>query len=91
MGAGEVFVANGLIKLAKTSNSDIVKLNAYAQIAKILGLTKEQLEGAGGITLIFESAEGAQVQVIGPGAPPMPAAPAALPGPASSKPMMITK
>jgi hypothetical protein len=91
MGAGEVFVANGLIELAKSSKSDMVKLNAYAQIAKILGLTKEQLEGAGGITLIFEGQGAGQVQIVGPGAPPMPATPAALPAPASSKPMMITK
>jgi hypothetical protein len=94
MGAGETFVAKGLIKLAKESKSDMVKLNAYAQIAKILGLTKEQLEGAGGITLIFESQETGRVQVVGPGAPPPPPGPpgqARLPSLTSTKPMMITK
>jgi hypothetical protein len=91
MGAGEMLVIKTLVSLIKTSKNELIKLNATSQLAKILGLTKEQLEGAGGITLIFESAEGARVQVVGPGAPPLPATPAALPGPTSKKPMMITK
>lgn len=57
MGAGEVFVAKGLIGLAKDSKSDMVKLNAYAQIAKILGLTKDQVQGNQGIMIIFKGAQ----------------------------------
>lgn len=92
MGAGEVFVANGLIELAKTSKSDMVRLNAYAQIAKILGLTKEQLEGAGGVTIIFEGSTSGPAALPGgpPGLPPgSPSQPAALPAPA--KAIMVTK
>ena len=91
VGAGEVFVIKGLMDLAKNSPSGIVKRAALADLAKILGLTKETLEGAGGITLIFEGQGAGQVQVVGPGAPPLPATPAALPAPTSTKPMMITK
>lgn len=91
LGAGEVFVIKGLMDLAKTSKSDMVRRAALADLAKILGLTKEQLEGAGGITIIFE---GSGTPASLPGAPPpaaLPATPAALPGPASMKPIMVTK
>jgi len=59
--------------------------------AKCLGLTKEQVEGSGGIRIIFE---GPEAQVPGPGAPPaLPVGesrPAAgLPGP--TKPLQITR
>jgi hypothetical protein len=66
MGAGEVAVVQGLLKLAQGSKSDMVRLNAWSMIAKCIGLTKEQLEGSGGITIIFES-------------PDQPGQPAALP------------
>ena len=91
MGAGETFVANGLIELAKSSKSDMVKLNAYAQIAKILGLTKEQLEGAGGVTIIFEGAGAPGATASLPGAPLPPSQGEIKVLPASNKPMMITK
>jgi len=92
MGAGEVFVANGLIELAKTSRSDMVRLNAYTQIAKILGLTKEQLEGAGGVTIIFEGHGQPGTTASLPGAPPLPPSQGEIKAlPTSTKPIMITK
>ena len=91
IGAGEVFIIKTLYSLAKDSKSEKIRGDNAMNLAKILGLTKEQLEGAGGITLIFEGQGAGQVQVVGPGAPPMPVTPAALPLPASNKPMMITK
>jgi hypothetical protein len=57
LGAGEVFVISGLMDLAKNGKSEIVKRAALGDLAKILGLTKEQLEGAQGITIIFEGVD----------------------------------
>jgi hypothetical protein len=54
LGAGEVFVLSGLMELAKNGKSEIVKRAALGDLAKILGLTKEQIDGAQGITIIFE-------------------------------------
>lgn len=90
MGAGEMIVIKTLLSLIKTSKNELIRLNATSQLAKILGLTKEQIEGAGGITLIFEGQGQAQVALVGPGAPPMPET-RALPGPTSNKPKMITQ
>jgi hypothetical protein len=53
MGAGEVLVFQTLLGLIKSKNERI-RLDATVNLAKILGLTKEQVEGAGGITIIFE-------------------------------------
>jgi hypothetical protein len=90
MGAGEVEVVSGLLNLAKTAKSEMVRLNAYSMIAKCLGLTKEIIEGAGGVTVIFEASP---AQPGPPGAPPPP--PGSPPQPAglpiSKKPLMITK
>ena len=81
--------------LAKNSTSGIVKRAALADLAKILGLTKEQLDGAGGVTIIFEGAgaPGATATLPGvPGAPPLPPSQGEIKVlPASNKPMMITK
>ena len=41
VGAGEVAVAQGLLELATTSKSEMVRLNAWTAIGKILGLTQE--------------------------------------------------
>jgi hypothetical protein len=49
----------------------MVRLNAWSQLSKILGLTKEQIDSAGGITIIFEAAD---KPALTPGTPP------ALPG-----------
>ena len=57
LGAGEVFVISGLMDLAKNGKSEIVKRAALGDLAKILGLTKEMIEGAGGITIIFEGGD----------------------------------
>ena len=91
MGAGEIFIIKTLYSLAKNSKSEKIRGENAMNLAKIMGLTKDQLEGAGGLTIIFE----------GPGAP---GATASLPGaplppsqgeikviPASNKPIMITK
>ena len=53
MGAGEVLVFKSLLELIKSKNERI-KLDATAHLAKILGLQKEQIETARGITIIFE-------------------------------------
>jgi hypothetical protein len=57
MGAGEVFVIKGLVDLAKNAKSEAVKLQALVAIAKCLGLQREIVEGAGGITIIFEGGD----------------------------------
>ena len=57
MGAGEVAVVEGLLKLARSAKSEMVRLNAWSMIAKCIGLTKEQIEGVGGITIIFEASD----------------------------------
>lgn len=77
MGAGEVAVLNSLISLMKSANERI-RLDATINMAKILGMTKEQLEGAGGVTIIFEAPDQ-------PGQAP----PLALPGgPEAPKPVI---
>lgn len=91
MGAGELAVVEGLLKLARTAKSEMVKLNAWSMIAKCLGLTKEIIEGAGGVTIIFEGSDQAQEQAL-PGAPPLPPSQGEIKVlPTSTKPMMITK
>jgi hypothetical protein len=90
MGAGETLVFKTLLSLMK-SNSEKIKLDATVNLAKILGLTKEQIEGAGGITIIFEAADRPAAL---PGAPPAlpggePRPAAGLPGPI--KPLQITR
>lgn len=88
MGAGEVEIINGLLKLARKAKSEMVRLNAWSQLSKILGLTKEQLEGAGGLTIVFEGPSEAQPS---PGAPPLPPSQGEIKVVQSKKPMMITK
>ena len=91
LGAGEVFVIKGLMDLAKNSTSGIVKRAALADLAKILGLTKEQLDGAGGVTIIFEGSGTPGATASLPGAPLPPSQGEIKVLPASNKPMMITK
>jgi hypothetical protein len=88
MGAGEVAVVEGLLGLARGAKSEMVRLNAYTQIAKCLGLTKEILEGAGGVTIIFEASDKPQPS---PGAHLPPSQGEIKVVPTSTKPMMITK
>jgi len=71
LGAGEVAVVEGLLKLARGAKSEMVRLNAWSMIAKCLGLTKEQIEGVGGITIIFEQPDPA----VPPAALALPAQP----------------
>jgi len=66
IGAGETAVAMGLLNLAQNAKSEMVKLNAWASLAKILGLTKEVLEQAEGIQIIINSSKG----LAKPGDPP---------------------
>jgi hypothetical protein len=91
IGFGEVEIAMGIKNLAQNAKSEMVRLNALALAAKCLGLTKEQVEGVGGITIIFEVAD--QPAAL-PGAPPAlpvgePRPAASLPGPI--KPLQITR
>ena len=88
MGAGEVAVVEGLLKLARKAKSEMVRLNAWSMVAKCLGLTKEQIEGAGGVTIIFE---GSDKPTALPGAPLPPSQGEIKVIPASNKPIMITK
>ena len=95
MGAGEVTVIRGLLDLARNAKGEMVRLNAWSQLSKILGLTKEQLDSAGGVTIIFEGAQapGATASLPGaPGAPPLPPSQGEIKVlPANNKPIMITK
>jgi hypothetical protein len=94
MGAGEVLVFKTLLELMGSKNERI-KLDATVNLAKILGCTKEQLEGAGGLTIIFEGPDHRQVHVTGPGAPPLPGSPApeqsGSPAPTYTRPLQITR
>lgn len=78
MGAGEVAVVEGLLTLARKAKSEMVRLNAWSMIAKCIGLTKDQIDSAGGITIIFE------------GAAPRPPAALALPPQAGEQPQPVT-
>ena len=71
LGAGEVFVIDNLIKLAKHANSEIVKANALNTLGKWLGMDKETLQGAGGITIVMQAYDGSKQQVnVGTNVPP---------------------
>ena len=92
IGAGEVFILKTLYSLAKDSKSEKIRGDNAMNLAKLLGLTKEQIDGAGGLTIIFEGAGTPGAMASLPGAPPMPASQGELKAlPASKKPMMITK
>jgi predicted DNA-binding protein YlxM (UPF0122 family) len=92
IGAGEVAVIQGLLNLAKSAKSEAVRHNSWQTLAKILGLTKEQIDTPGGLTVIFESSKD---QTRPAGVPPVLVqgqehpAPALPPPP--GKPIMITK
>lgn len=55
VGAGEVAVARGLIDLARNAKSEMVRLNAWAMIAKCLGLQKDVVDLAGGISIVVNT------------------------------------
>ena len=63
LGAGEVFVIRSLMDLAKDSTSGLVKRAALADLAKILGLTKESIQGGAGVTVIIQAQDGSKQQV----------------------------
>jgi hypothetical protein len=63
IGAGELAIAQGLLKLATTAKSEMVRLNAWLGLAKCLGLTKEVVEGVQGIKIIINAANGESLQV----------------------------
>jgi hypothetical protein len=84
VGAGETAIAMGLLTLAQTAKSEMVRLNAWTALAKCLGLTKEVLEGVEGIQIVINSSRGLPSQ-----GPPAQEAPKALP--ASSGSLQITK
>ena len=92
IGAGEVFIIKTLYSLAKDSKSEKIRGENAMNLAKIIGMTKEQLEGAGGVTIIFEGSGTPGAPASLPGAPPMPPNQGEIKViPASNKPMMITK
>ena len=92
IGAGEVAVISKMWEEVQTSQSAVARVQALTTLGKWLGLAKEVLEGAGGVTIIFE---GSGQPAALPGAPPPfptggdPRPATALPAP--TKPMMITK
>jgi hypothetical protein len=80
IGAGEVAIAQGLLNLAQNAKSEMVRLNAWATLAKCLGLTKEVVEGVEGIQIVINSSKGlAKAQEPGKPLPP------------SSGPLQITR
>jgi len=54
VGAGEVSVAQGLLKLATTAKSEMVRLNAWIAIGKILGLTQDVVAINQGIQIVIK-------------------------------------
>jgi hypothetical protein len=84
IGAGESTVAQGLLTLAQTAKSEMVRLNAWTALAKCLGLTKEVLEGVEGIQIVINSSRSLPSQ-----GPPAQEAPKTLP--ASSGKLQIMK
>ena len=75
VGAGEVAVAQGLLALARDQNAGAVaRVAAYTTLGKMLGMSKEVIEGRKGITIIIEGPRGERA-TVGPG----PAGPAAAP------------
>lgn len=57
IGAGETAVAEGLLKLATTAKSEMVRLSAWQTIAKCLGLQKETVDIQHGISIIIQRSE----------------------------------
>jgi hypothetical protein len=70
LGAGEVAVAQGLLKLATTARSEMVRLNAWVTIAKCMGLQKEVLDVQTGINIIIRSRSQAPPEPIPGGGRP---------------------
>ena len=87
---GEVKVLQVLWELMQ-SKIERIRLDATMYLGKILGLTKEQIEGAQGITIIFEDAAGQtnQVAVAQPAQDAEPTLPSTLPY--AGKVLQITK
>lgn len=57
VGAGEVSVAQGLLKLATTAKSEATRLNAWIAIGKILGLTQDVVAANLGISIVIKGRE----------------------------------
>ena len=83
VGAGETAIAMGLLHLAQNAQSEMVRHNAWNSLAKCLGLSKEVLDTAEGISIIIN--QGCQ-PADEPAALELPKAP-----PASSGTLTITK
>ena len=54
VGAGEVSVAQGLLKLAETAKSEMVRLNAWTMIGKCLGLHQDVVAVNQGIQIVIK-------------------------------------
>ena len=67
IGLGEIAIAQGILKLATTAKSEMVRLNAWALAAKCLGLQKEVVEGVQGIQIIIKGRDEARKPVPGGG------------------------
>lgn len=63
LGAGEVFVIAGMVKLAKEATSEIAKAQALTTLGKWLGMDKDVLQAGQGVTVIIQAYDGAQQQV----------------------------
>jgi hypothetical protein len=76
VGAGEVAVAQGLLALARDPNAGAVaRVAAYTTLGKMLGMSKEVIEGRKGITIIIQGPRQEQATIPPPGGGPPPAAP----------------
>jgi len=68
VGAGEVAVAQGLLALARDQNAGAVaRVAAYTTLGKMLGMSKDVIEGRKGITIIIEGPRGERTEVPPPG------------------------
>jgi len=70
VGAGEVAVAQGLLNLARDPKTGAVtRVAAYTTLGKMLGMSKEVIEGKHGITIIIEGPRQDRVTIPPPGGP----------------------
>jgi hypothetical protein len=67
VGLGEIAVARGILKACHTARTTKELTDAYGLAAKCLGLQREVIEGAGGITLIIAGEGGEAGEIKEPG------------------------
>ena len=82
VGAGEVAVAQGLLMIARDKNAGAVaRVAAYTTLGKMLGMSKEVIEGRKGITIVIEGPRQERATIPPPGGGHAPAPQPQIPGP----------